>query len=125
MLRECHRVLKQGGRIAGYVIHTPDGLSAADEIKAAELGPSDVTSPAPIADLAYSAGLALIAQKDVTNVFHDTCKAILEVREKLKEKLRAEESDEVYEEEQEKKRSMLTGIREGLLLRSLIIAMKR
>ncbi len=84
-----------------------------------------MTSPARIEDLTYYAGLGLIAHKDVTDVFHDTCKAILEVREKLEEKLRAEESDEVYEEEQEKKRSMLTGIREGLLLRSLIIAMKR
>lgn len=125
MLRECYRVLKQGGRIAGYVIHTPTGLSAADEIRAAELGPSDVASPAPIEELTYSAGLAMIAHKDVTDVFRATCKAILEAREKLEEILRAEEGDEVYEEEQGKKHSMLTGISEGLLRRLLIIAIKQ
>lgn len=125
MLRECYRVLKQGGRIAGYVIHTPTGLSASDEMRAADLGPSDVTSPAPPEELAHSTGLAIIAHKDVTDVFRTTCKAILQAREKLEDALRAEEGDELYQEEQEKKYAMLKGIAEGLLRRSLIVGHKQ
>ena len=34
MLRECHRVLKPGSRSAGYVIHTPSGLTQAGERRA-------------------------------------------------------------------------------------------
>ena len=124
MLRECSRVLKKGGRIAGYVIHTPTGLSPSDGIRAAVLGPSDIGSLVPIEELTYSAGLNVIAHTDVTDVFRATCKAFLEAREELEDELRAEGGDEIYEEEQEKKLSMLTGIDEGLLLRSLIVSKK-
>ncbi len=114
-----------GGRIAGYVIHTPSGLSVSDESRAGELGPSDIVSPAPLEELMYSEGFAIVAQTEVTDVFRTTCEAILKERRKLEDELRAEEGNEIYEEEQEKKLSMLTGIREGLVHRSLIIAIKR
>jgi hypothetical protein len=42
----------------------------------------------------------------------------------LEDALRAEEGDERYEEEQQDKRGMLQGIDEGLLRRSLIVAVK-
>jgi hypothetical protein len=100
--------------MAGYVMHTPTGLSTSDEIRAAELGPSDVASPAATEELAHTVGLATIVHKDVTDVLTVTYKAILETREKLEEELRAEEGDEVYDEETKKKHAMLDGIADRL-----------
>ena len=56
--------------------------------------------------------------------FRATCEAIIRARTELEDALRVEEGHEVHEEEQQEKRSMLEGIDEGLLLRSLIVAVK-
>ena len=69
MLRECHRVVKPGGCIAGYVIHTPAGLSAADEQRASELGLDDVTAAAGPEDLMRAAGFSHVIREDVTRQF--------------------------------------------------------
>ena len=124
MMRECHRVLEPGGRMAGYVIHTPVVLSEGDMAKADELGPSNSSATKSPADLARSAALSEIQQEDVTAHFRVTCEAILRARIELEETLRVEEGWEVFEEEQQKTRNMLLGIDQGLLLRSLIVAEK-
>ncbi len=71
-----------------------------------------------------SVGFSVIRQEDVTAGFRTTCDAILRARTKLEDALRVEEGSEVYEEEQQKKRTMLEGVDEGLLLRCLIVAAK-
>ena len=124
MLREFQRVLKPGGRVVGYVIHTPDKLSVENETRARELGPSKVTAPGSPEELADLAGLSVIDRRDVTNEYHSTCEALLRAREELEIVLRAEEGDKVYEEGQSDKVSRLKGIDEGLLQRSLIVALK-
>ena len=124
MLRECRRVLTPGGRIAGYVIHTPAGLTAAQERRATQLGPPDVTAPASPDVLSRSAGLTDVVAVDVTEAFRETCAALGAAREELEEELRAEEGDEFYEEERRKKDAMLRGIDEGWLCRSLVVADK-
>lgn len=124
MLRECQRVLAPDGRIAGYIIHTPSGLTPSEQRKATELGPSEVVAPASPEELTCAAGLSMIARKDVTSAFLATCEAILLARERHAAALRAAEGDEAYEEEQAKKESMREGIHAGLLRRSLIIGMK-
>ena len=124
MLRECHRVLKPAGRIAGYVIHTPVGLNQCDMVTAGELGPPDVAAAISIADLAESAGFSVVRQEDVTSEFRIICKSILRARSELEEALRAEEGPEAFEEEQRKKHDMLLGIDRRLLLRCLIVAEK-
>ena len=124
MLRECQRVLKPEGRIAGFVIHTPSGLTASQRHEAAELGPSQVVAPASPEDLIRAAGLSIIALEDVTSAFMSTCEAILRARDQHAVALRAAEGDEFFQEEQGKKEAMREGIRAGLLRRSLIIGVK-
>jgi len=124
VLRECGRVLEPGGRIAGYVIHPPAGLTPSQERRAAELGPSDVTAPASPAALTESAGLTIVVIEDVTDAFRATCVALRAARRDLDAELRGDEGDEFYEEALRTKDAMLCGIDEGVLCRSLIVAKK-
>ena len=124
MLRECDRVLKPGGRIAGYIIHIPAGVTKAQERRAAELGPSDVTAPASIEALTQAAGLTVVLTEDVTDSFRATCAALVAARRDLEDELRAVEGDGFYEEERRKKNAILKGIDEAILRRSLVVASK-
>ena len=124
MLRECNRVLKPGGRIAGYVIHIPTGLTEAQERRAADLGPSDVTASTSPEVLTQAAGLTVVVKEDVTDAFRATCAALVAARRDLEDELRADEGDDFYEEERRKKNAMLQGIDEGILCRSLVVANK-
>ena len=125
VLRECNRVLKLGGNVAGYVIYVPAGLTGAQERRAADLGPPDVTALASPEVLAQAAGLTIVAKEDVTDAFRSTCAAFAAARRDLEAELRADEGDDFYEEERRKKSAMLLGIDEGLLCRSLVVANKR
>lgn len=124
MLRECHRVLARGGRIAGYVIHTPAGLDESEDRRAAELGPSEVTATGSPEELTAAAGFSVLLSEDVTGAFLETGEAIVRARERFSDELREVEGDEEYEAEQAEKRDYLRGIREGLLRRSLVVATK-
>ncbi len=124
MLRECNRVLKSGGCIAGYVIHIPTGLTDAQERRAADLGPSDVTASTSPEVLTQAAGLTVVVKEDVTDAFRATCAALVAARRDLEDELRADEGDDFYEEERRQKNAMLQGIDEGILCRSLVVANK-
>ncbi len=124
MLRECNRVLKSGGCIAGYVIHIPTGLTDAQERRAADLGPSDVRASTSPEVLTQAAGLTAVVKEDVTDAFRATCAALVAARRDLEDELRADEGDDFYEEERRQKNAMLQGIDEGILCRSLVVANK-
>jgi hypothetical protein len=124
-MRECRRILKPGGRVAGYLIHTPPGLADRAYERASELGPAEAVTPEPLTELVAAAGLNLVALQDVTNDFRQTCRAILDARRDHETALRAEEGDEVFEDGQAQKDAVLAGIDEGLLLRSLLVAERR
>ena len=122
MLRECDRVLKPGGSIAGYVIHVPAGMTKAQERRANELGPSEVVAPSSFETLSQVAGLTIVLTEDVTEAFRSTCAALATARRDLENELRIAEGDDFYEEERRKKHAMLEGIDEGILRRSLVVA---
>ena len=125
MLRECHRVLKLGGTVVGFSIHTPPSLTPVQEERATELGPSLVCgceSPQELIDQAGFSGLEII---DVTARFRRTCSAWLAAMKELGPQLRRELGDGDFEDELDQKESMLIGIDEGLLRRSLIICERR
>ena len=116
----CDAIVHAGGRLAGYIIHTPEGLSAAEAQRAAELGPPNVA--ASLDTLTRRAGLTVVGREDVTMQFRDCCESLLRARTRLESVLRAEEGDEAFDEEHARKTDMLTGIHERLLLRSLVVA---
>lgn len=124
MLRECHRVLKPASRMVGYLIHARDGLTESERNRAAVLGPSCVMGLEASTKLAEVGGLTVIDQQDVTARFHDTCAALLLARREMEGELRHEEGDTAYDYELASKRDMLRGIDDGLLIRSLITAVK-
>ncbi len=117
-------MLEPKGRLAGYVIHTPDGLTPAQQLRAADLGPSDVSAPAGPEELTRRAGFVIRRAEDVTTDFRATCLALLRAREEHAEQLRVEEGEEVFEEEWGRKARMLEGIDAGLLRRSLVVAVR-
>lgn len=108
--------------MAGYVIRTREGLSAAQQERAAALGPSWVTGFDTPGDLGARAGLAIMECHDVTEPFRHTCVALRDARLALEGELRQEEGDTAYEDELAEKEDMLRGIDENLLIRSLIVA---
>ena len=125
MLRECHRILKPGGTLVGLSIHTPPSLTPAQEEQATELGPSLVCGCESPQELIGEAGFFDPQVTDVTVRFRRTCSAWLAAMKELEPQLRRELGDEDFEDELDQKESMLTGIDEGLLRRSLIICERR
>ncbi len=122
MLRECHRVLLPEGRLAGYVIHTPEGLTSAEKERARVMGPAEGVLAAAPARLLAGGGFNLVQQTDVTTEFRNMLAAIRQHRATAEPELRLEEGDEVFEEAQERKRLTLQCVEEGLLVRSLWVA---
>ena len=118
MLRECHRVLRAGGLLAGYTIHTPLGLSDEDLDRASDLGPSFVGGWEDPATVAQRAGFAVVQKLDVTERFRDSSAAWLAGLKDREEVLREELGDEDYEHAIERNGCILEGIDAGLLRRS-------
>ena len=96
MLRECHRVMKPGGCIAGYVIHTPAGLGAADEQRALRTGTRRCDQRRLAEDLTREAGFSHVIREDVTGQFRATVEAMLRAARRWAPELRAEQGDEQY-----------------------------
>ena len=107
-----------------FVIHTSPGLSTADEEEAAELGPAEVRSEPPLDQLVLKAAFEPLSVLDVTAAFAEMCRSIKDARKAAEADLRAEEGDEAYELEQDKKERMLRGIADGLLRRTFVMARK-
>lgn len=120
MLRECRRVLRSGGRVAGYVIHVAPGLSPSDYERAVQLGPSEVGADENPARLHELAGFADVEQVDTTDRWLETTSLFITARERHEEGLRLAEGDEAFDEEQAKKRGLVDAITTGILRRCLV-----
>jgi hypothetical protein len=66
----------------------------------------------------------VIVDEDVTDAFHETLEAFRVAMDELEDDLRREEGDAVFEEWQERQTNMVQGVSEGLLRRSLLVAVK-
>jgi hypothetical protein len=115
-------VLLPQGRLAGYVIHTPEGLTSDEKDRARDMGPAQGVLAASPARLLAAGGFNLLQQTDVTTEFRSMLAAIRQLRSSSEPELRLEEGDEVFEEAQERKRLTLQCVDDGLLVRSLWVA---
>ncbi len=66
----------------------------------------------------------VIVDEDVTDTFHETLEAFRVAMDELEDDLRREEGDAVFEEWQERQTNRVQGVSEGLLRRSLLVAVK-
>jgi hypothetical protein len=118
VLRECHRVLKSGGLLSGYTIHTPLGLSEADLDRASDLGPSLVGGWEDPATEAQRAGFGVVQKLDATAGFRESSLAWAAGLKATEEVLREELGVEEVEHQVERNGCILAGIEAGLLRRS-------
>ena len=117
-------MLKPNGVLAGYIIHTPSGLTPEQEQEAAEVGPSAVLAESSPVDMAAEAGFQEVTAEEVTDVFLATCGRLISVRLVYEAQLRELKGDQGFEEEQSENEAKRRGILSGLLLRSFIVARK-
>ncbi|MEO2199506.1 MAG: hypothetical protein ABGY72_25930 [bacterium] len=75
-------------------------------------------------ELARKAGFVNVVRTDVTEEFTATVEAMLRAAKRWEAELRAEQGEEEYIAGCERGQTMLLGIREGLLLRSVVTAHK-
>lgn len=111
--------------MAGYVISMPSNLTVEEEAEAARTGPSEVKAVGSPTLQAEKAGFEVIEQRDVTQEFQATCRALLHARAEHEPALREEYGDEWFDEEGTKTAEMIDAVERGLLRRSLVAARKR
>ena len=117
-------MLRPGGRIAYYTIHVTPGLSPRAYRNAVRLGPTEVGSSRDASTMLAAAGFVDVAQVAVTKAFLKICRAIRSARSRHADRLRVEEGEVAFEEEQDKKRRFIEGIEGRLLRRSLFLGSK-
>lgn len=125
MLRACRQILRSGGRIGGYVIHAPTGLTEEEKRHAADAGPPDVLAAVSPDEQLEAAGLEVVVHEDVTSAYRGLSERTLEASLELEEELRSELGDAAFDERIEQRRGAIAAIDRGLLLRSLLVGEKR
>ena len=114
-------MLKGGGVLAGYVIHTPPGLGEAGLEQAGDLGPSFVGGWEDPGAEAEGVGFRVVEMVDVTARFRETALAWLAGLMDREGALRGELGDAEYEREVERNECIVEGIDGGLLLRGFCV----
>ena len=115
-------MLRPDGLLGGFVIHATAGLIESDELRAAELGPTAVSSSLPYPDLVRDAGLELTELIDVSEAFLRTIGKVLRSREKHRRALLEDFGPQACEEERERVEKLREGVQTGVLSRSLFVA---
>lgn len=122
VLRECHRLLRHGGRMAFTTIHVTEDLGAKEHARAVRAGPWHVTSRRPYAQLVARAGFSDVNEIDVTDDYARTQQAWYEANEAGARELRRLTSDREFTTSQADRRRTRDAIADGLLRRSFITA---
>ena len=118
---ECHRLLRPGGRLAFYVIHTASGLNRQERARAHRSGPWAVASSHAPAELMRRAGFVEVTAIDETEQFRQTAKAWIDQWDHHRAALVDLHGDTEFETRQRERRVQLDAVDDGLLRRSLVI----
>ena len=113
-------MLRPGGLLAALSITLPSDLGPGERALAVELGPAFADGEAPLAELLRRAGFKEVSESDRSEAYAEACAAIVRERGALEAALRAEEGDELFEAEVERKRRQVEAIRSGVLRRVLV-----
>lgn len=122
VLRECHRLLRPGGRLAFTTIHVADDLTSSAHRRAVRAGPPHVATRRPYPELLDRTGFAGIRVHDVTAEYRETQSTWLAATDTNADALRQVMSDAEFEQGQTDRRRTAAAIAEGLLRRSIITA---
>jgi ubiquinone/menaquinone biosynthesis C-methylase UbiE len=123
-LRACWRVLRPGGRTAFCVIHLSPGLGARDRRRARRDGPMAVATTSTYPSMLASAGFVDVIATDRTEEFARVAAAWIEQRELHRDALEALLGKELLEQRQASATATLQAVRDGLLRRSMLEAVR-
>src|SRR5687768_3305867 len=111
--------------MAFLTIHLTPGLTSAERVRARQSGPRAVDARGGHRSMLDSAGFELALERDVTPDFLDTARAWLRESEALSDELTALEPEGGFDERQEDRRTMVAAVADGLLMRTLYVAVRR
>ena len=123
MLRACARLLRPGGRTAFFTITVADGLDPGAHRRAVRAGPRAVASRHTMGDLLRRAGYGRVRERDVTEDYGRTAEAWLVHTERHRAELRGVDAA-AYDDRVSDLRTALSAISDGLLRRSLLVAVR-
>jgi hypothetical protein len=124
VLRASRRVLRSGGRTAFLTIHPAPDLDAAQLRQAHRGGPVAVACATPSVELLRRAGFVDIVELDRTAEFAATGEAYLAEFERHRDAVVTLLGAPEFEQRQRERRVQLQAVRDGLLRRSLLTAVR-
>ncbi len=124
VLRECRRLLRPGGRLAFTSIFVRPGLDARQRRRAHATGPVFVAARHPYPALLGQAGFIDTVEVDLTPEYEQTHRTWLEATEQRADELRLVMADDEFAQGQADRRRALESIQDGLLGRSLFLAVR-
>jgi hypothetical protein len=123
VLRASRQLLSSGGRIAFYTIHPTPGLSVRERRRAHRDGPVAVASPLTNRELLQRGGFVCIEETDRTDEFAVTAAAWIDQWDRHYDALADVLGADKVDERQRERRIQLRAVEDGLLRRSLLVAM--
>ena len=122
MLRACRGLLRAGGRTAFYTIHPAPELTARQRRRAARDGPIAVATPRPHAEMLAAAGYVDVQETDCTAEFRTVAQAWVDEFDARRDDFVALLGAAAFEQRQAERRTQLQAVEDGVLRRSLFVA---
>ncbi len=125
VLDACRVVIRPQGRLAFSVIYLAPGLTGADHERAVASAPDFADSETSYLDLLGETGWQILEEQDLSGNMADTCARQLSADEAERDELTIMLGEAEYEERVEHWRNELAAIKDGLIRRSLFVAIPK